>query len=717
MSREASARASAATFGRWAAALLVVWGVAAVWAVPPVIRQAYRGESLGMLNAMLSGRAVHPLSRYLDVWSALALRITIGLIVAAVATYALIRWRDPVTRFARRTLFAAPAVSPARGMLLAAGLGLAAGFGEFLSWRLRWLSDGEFVHGSNPDTLWIAPLLLACAFVLMYAPAGLVMAIAVRRPIPVRLIVAPLAFLGWVGVLRVTRLGIHPLAGGVMAAGLALVVTRGLARERIAAARWLRPAVLSAAGLFVLVAIGFTGSRWLRERYLLQRLPETAAGAPNVLFIILDTVRAESLSLLGYGRPTTPRLERIAERGVTFENAYAPSSWTLPSHATAFTGRQPYEHEADWHRPLDDRFPTVAEVLTAHGWASAGFVANLSYTTRASGLARGFAHYDDYIPTPAIVLDATWLTRRIGSWFVPSSVGGRRLARKNARQLNEAFLSWLDRNDGRPFFAFLNFFDAHDPYPTRPEFVERIGPAPAADGVLDGAGRWAPREPRLRNWLDRYDSSIAYVDHHLGLLFEQLDRRGLLDETLIVVTSDHGEQFGEHGLTNHGNSLYLPLLHVPLVIVPPAPLRAVYVPRRDARAVSLRDLPATILDVLGIDDGGVLPGRSLLATGGAVPDSSAASDVVVSALTPEEGEDPEGPMTPGEAVSIISGGLQYIRYGSGAEELYDLSRDRVQATNLAASPSRAAALRQMRERLEAVMAAPAGVLARGSRQP
>jgi arylsulfatase A-like enzyme len=683
-----------------------VWAVAALWLVPALIGQAYRGESLPALNAVVSGRDVHPLSDYLELWYSVAFRTTLALAAAATVVWVVLRWPDRVRAIAG-LLFREPAVPVGRGLLLAAALGFVSGFLEFATSKIRFLTDGEFVHGSNPDTLWIAPLLLPLAFGVLFAPLALLGA-AVRRSINVGAIVALLGFFGWMGIIKTARLGIHPAATAVLAVGLALVSARALLRAPVATTRGLRGGVLSATAVLLLVAIGMNGGRWLREQRLLGRLPAAAADAPNVLLIILDTVRAASLGLHGYDRPTTPRLEQFARRGIVFASAFAPSSWTLPSHATAFTGRQPQEHGVAWHTPLDHRYPTLAEALAAQGYATAGFVANLSYTTRASGLARGFAHYEDYGLSPVVIADGTWLTRRVAIWFTRRYVGGGWMVRKHAPEVSAAFLDWVDRERRAPFFAFLNYFDAHSPYRRRAQFIDRFPARAGADDVVAAEGGREPRPERLRDWLDRYDSSIAYLDHELGLLFDALARRGLLDNTLIVVTSDHGEHFGERELTHHGNSLYTPLLHVPLVLVPPASSGIAGVPGRREEVVSLRDLPATILDLVDANGSFDLPGRSWLAP-------RSADHAVLSAVSPEADEE-DGPLGRGESVSLVVGSHQYIRKGSGAEELYDLEADPEQAVDLSAHPSSALRLRELRRRLDEVLVAAAAAARTGGQR-
>ena len=204
--------------------------------------------------------------------------------------------------------------------------------------------------------------------------------------------------------------------------------------------------------------------------------------SPNILLIVLDTVRADRLSLCGYERPTSPNLERLSKRGIRFDNARATAPWTLASHASMFTGHWPHDIGARWQTPLRGNLPTLAEYVGAHGYATAGFVANLVYCSRDSGLARGFTHYEDYVLErlaplrTSIVVEqlTTMIAQTINVFNIVALHPLRELVirwfainqRKDAATINRAFLAWLtDRpQPDRPFFAFLNILDAHYPY-------------------------------------------------------------------------------------------------------------------------------------------------------------------------------------------------------------------------------------------------------------
>ena len=213
--------------------------------------------------------------------------------------------------------------------------------------------------------------------------------------------------------------------------------------------------------------------------------PLPPPGSPNVLLIVLDTVAAGHLNLYGYHRPTSTTLVELAERGIRFDSAQAASSWTLPSHATIFTGRWMHELSVGWLNPLDETHPTLAEFLGNRGYATAGFVANTMYCASDTGLSRGFTHYEDFIfPKFTAPQDGRSGQSRLGRFRKNPAVRGgsaiaRRVAalcarvwrsfvfdRKDAATVNREFLDWLSRRTepARPFFAFLNYSDAHTPY-------------------------------------------------------------------------------------------------------------------------------------------------------------------------------------------------------------------------------------------------------------
>ncbi|MBK8248074.1 MAG: sulfatase [Gemmatimonadetes bacterium] len=401
---------------------------------------------------------------------------------------------------------------------------------------------------------------------------------------------------------------------------------------------------------------------------------------PNVLLIIWDTVRAANLGAYGYGRATTPELDQLAKSGATWNWAMAPAPWTLPSHCSMFTGRHPGEHSCRWDDPLRGAPETVAAVFRRQGWRTGGFVANPFYTTHETGLQHGFDVWEDFRLTPRqLFLSSTLMQTAIardllmGDGWAGRTRAVRQLKlrgdpkplsdRKLATHVTDQFLAWQGR-DTRPFFAVLNLFDAHDPYDP---------PAP-----------WATRFSAQPDRVALYDGGIAYMDDELGRLVKTLEERGILDNTIVVVTSDHGEMFGEHDLGNHGHALYMPLLHVPLVVRYPARLAA---GARSEATVGLRDLAATLLDLAGIGATPGIEGRSFVATAGAGRDTTLGGNLALAETEQSKLFWTSGPARHGAMHSLIDDAYHYIRDGKGREELYRYREDRPEANDLAASDS------------------------------
>jgi glucan phosphoethanolaminetransferase (alkaline phosphatase superfamily) len=344
---------------------------------------------------------------------------------------------------------------PIEVLMVAAWFGMLTGFCEVLLRGIARFLLHRYIH-LGPSVVWMAPL----ADLLLFAALGLLLLLLARRwprvaSLPSVLFV--FVFIGSISLLLLVA-GLHRAGAVLLSAGLATQASRLLAAR---AASFLSLVRHTAAWMVVLLgglAIGIQGWQALGERFALANLPAASSGAPNVLLIVLDTVRAPSLSLYGYERPTTPELERLAARGVRFERALSTSPWTLPSHASMFTGHFPHELSADWETSLDETYPTLAEVLASQGYVTAGFVANVRYCSEESGLNRGFAHYEDHPVSPEQVIKSSSLGRAlIANAHLRRFLGSYDIfGRKSAPDVNAAFLRWLSRNERRPFFAFLN---------------------------------------------------------------------------------------------------------------------------------------------------------------------------------------------------------------------------------------------------------------------
>lgn len=553
----------------------------------------------------------------------------------------------------------------------------------WIAWRL--LVRGELVWRSR-DFAWMMPasyLLPLLGVALVAAPLGAVLR---HRWISLDARRAAAGAVLFTGTLALVLLlpGLHAAARVLVAMGMAAQAAPWLAR--MPALRLGRVAVALVA-LIVLIGGGERVIRALRAARAVAALPPAPA-APNVLLLILDTVRAQSLSLYGYARETTPALARWAREGTTFDHAIATAPWTLPSHASIFTGRQPSELPVGEREPLGKRYPTVAEAFAARGYLTGGFVANVYYAGYDSGLGRGFIHYDDHRVTWQQVLWSSTLAQtelakgllwqqgvraklRVLRAFDLRIYPLRFAHRKSAEVVANDFLEWERARGDRPYFAFLNFFDAHAAY---------LPPA-----------RHRQRFARNPGPQDLYDACILGLDGEIDRLLGELRRRGALDNTIVAVTSDHGEYFGEHGLTGHGNGLHLPVLHVPLVIRYPARVAAGV---RVAEAVSLQALPATILALAGARDERF--GATLAMDPRAGGEESPGPRRVVSSLAHAADAASPSPLRR-FSVSVLTDSVHWIGRHDGREQAFAYREDPLELRDRAGDPGLRALLDSLRQ--------------------
>jgi arylsulfatase A-like enzyme len=563
----------------------------------------------------------------------------------------------------------------------AAWFGLLTGFAEVICLGVRkFILRQPIYFGAH--IVWMSPMANLCLFTLV----GLLLG-AMRIASP-GFKAGVMAFLGLLGCALVFE-ELKFYAVVLFAAGAAWRAGRLIAgrEDRFYAfarrgARWMAIATLA----FCAGALAWQSCAGLRVS---ARPTAVGADSPNVLLIVMDTVRAQNLSLYGYARRTTPRLEEFAKTGARFDLAIATAPWTLPSHASIFTGRFPREMSADFRAPLDGAYPTLAETLGAGGYLTAGFVANTYYCNAENGLGRGFAHYEDYsVSFSEFALSAS-LSRAI-----LNRDAARRLVnyhdvigRKTAEDINRSFLQWLDGQDERPFFAFLNYLDAHEPCLPRAPFDEKFG------AKIDH-GRFRSVHTLRTSWrrnreratpqqnqadIDCYDGAIAYLDEQIGRLLDALGGRGRLKNTLVIITSDHGEAFGENGHYGHIDSAYLTQLRVPLLISMPGLVPAGAVVEE---AVSLRDLPATVTDLTRKTS--VFPGSSVARYWRTSPAEEApAEEAPAEEATPLLSEINIAPSRPREyssgskaiITSLVLDHYHYLRNPDGHEELYDYLND------------------------------------------
>ncbi len=580
----------------------------------------------------------------------------------------------------------ADGITARRILALAAWFGLLTGSGELVCFGIQKFLLHQLIWFGR-HIVWMAPLANLCLFVLV----GLVV-MAVQRAFP-RLVSLrnTVAFFAFLSVVSWTMLftEIKPYAGTLLALGLSVQTARWAMAQPPRFHRFVGRSTWWLTGSVLLLVVGTLS--WGQ----FAKTPVSAASqAPNVLLIVMDTVRARNLSLYGYGRKTTPHLEQLAQTGVRFDAAIATAPWTLPSHAGMFTGRLPHELSADFRTPLDATYPTLAEALAQRGWQTAGFVANTYYCAAEQGLSRGFAHYEDHrVSFSEFVLSASlsrkllqqdWLRRAVGYYNV--------IGRKSAEEINRAFLDWLPPQESRPFFAFLNYFDAHEPcLPPAPydtQFGARIQHSDFRRTHLLRTTWRVQREKGTAQQnqadIDCYDGSIAYLDQQIGRLLQELERRGVLQNTLVIVTSDHGEAFGESYRYGHIKSAYITQLHVPLVISFPA---AIPGGRSVAQSVSLRDLPATVLDVLGLTEASSFPGNSLARQWQPSVNqelASASSSINIAPIVSPHAASGKTAIIH----SLVENRFHYIENPDGRKELYDLQADPDETRDLAGDTER-----------------------------
>lgn len=662
--------------GRRGVALLILGGLAAVAGAVTADYLPGSGPGFGMSQLLLLGAGLAGLACGLFLLTPLGAR----LLASAASPDAAV-------------------TTPSRVLALGLWLGSLAGMGEIILLELLRFRVQPFL-GPAPPVPWIAAITDLLVFGLL---AGVIALVAIRKRVRASRISALLAFLLLLSLALHFREQLHGAALAVLAAGAASQAGKGIAAYWNGLHRMIRRTAVPMALLVIAAAAARPIVQWRAEMRALSRLPEARSGAPNLLLIILDTVRAANLSLYGYERETSPALARRAAGGVTFDRAISPAPWTLPSHASALTGLYPHDLRADWFVTLEEEPWTLAEALAGRGYLTGGFVANRVYTNRFTGLRRGFAHYDDDVIRPSEFINSISLGQTLGGLeWLRRLVGYREeLGRKSAEAVSSEFLEWHAGVGDRPFFAFLNFFDAHDPYLPPDEFARPFrGGSSACDQASIQAHDVRTRE-EMQGCVDAYDAAILALDARLEDLFGELERRGALENTLVIVTSDHGEEFGEKGVIQHGRSLNFPSVHVPLVLLFPGRVPAGH---RVASTVSLRDLPATVSDLLDLGD--LAPsGESLARFWQPGREGEGAGEAQAPVLAETSGLPvmrPHNPVSRGHMQATFEGDLYFVRNGDGSTELYDIVLDPWCLTDLSSRPEHRETVARLGARLRPV---------------
>jgi arylsulfatase A-like enzyme len=428
----------------------------------------------------------------------------------------------------------------------------------------------------------------------------------------------------------------------------------------------------------------------------------TGSGSPNVLWLVLDTTRADALSCYGNERVTTAALDRLARGGVRFEKAYAAASWTLPSHASMFTGTYPSTHgltglvaRFDGSRHLAQRDlagVTVAEVFRRAGYATLAFSEN-PWVARGTSLGKGFEEFHDVWDLQGrrfTLLERTLKWAQSKGWL-PWTVSRYTVASVERRL--------ADLDAGTPFFVFVNFLDPHAPYtPAAAQRRASLGSSAISEAVKTASNDplvYVARQVELsRGELDAlhslYEAEVAYLDDRIGELMSWLEESGLLDDTIVVVTSDHGENFGWQHLTSHAFAVNDELLRVPLILHAPGRVPS---GRNVDTAVSLVDLFPTVAELAGVpfDRSDELEGRSLLRLieGREIAafekrpifaEDSVNAELLRAARKDHPSFDWSIYERPLRAVR--QHGLKYVWSGDGRHGLYDVAHDPLETDNL-----------------------------------
>jgi arylsulfatase A-like enzyme len=463
---------------------------------------------------------------------------------------------------------------------------------------------------------------------------------------------------------------------------LALWAGRG---GRFAANRWITfgSVTLGLALLAASVALSFAGHTTVHA----ASLGPSNSSRPNVILIVMDTVRADHISALGYQRNTTPNLKRLAADAVVYSNAVSASDITITSHASLFTGMYPSWHgsycqppEALYGRELGKKFPTIAELLRKNGYQTVGVAANL-YLRSDFGLERGFDEFRIPRPVPLLPDQTGYLLRRALRRGLSLVIDTAQFDRLYAlgEDVDLTLFSTLDHRSRRdaPLFVFLNYMDSHFPYvPPAPYNVAFAGWRPRiTQDILEEEQTQITRgqgePPGYRAHCEsEYDGAIVYMDAQIGKVIEWLKRENAYDNTMIVVTADHGESFGERNRVGHANSPYQNLLHVPLLVKYPHNARRGV----EDRLVSLIDVAPTILEIAQVPLPGTIQGRP-------VTTPSETRAVYAETFPCPVMQPPECPRGC-SAKAVFAWPMKYIASGSGKRELFDLSSDPDEKTNL-----------------------------------
>jgi arylsulfatase A-like enzyme len=492
----------------------------------------------------------------------------------------------------------------------------------------------------------------------------------------------------------------EPYAILVLLLGMVSASTRWIVSNQALAIRLSRSSLPWLGTLTLLAVIGIDGGQWLRERRAAAALPSASPASPNILIVIIDALRSDHLSAYGYKRATSPFIDRLAREGVLFEEAFAVASYTLPSHESMLTGLYPQEHGVEWGTSqgsrANARYPTIAATLQRHGYRTGAFSGNTNYFTREHGFGRGFMHFEDFFHSWTDMAARTAYGRilttqvllRLGALDTPG--------RKTADDTNGALIRWTAANRRQPYFGVVNYFDVHDPYLPPPPYDQRFSTVGAPPGLIN-QNRTIPDSlspSELESEINAYDGAIAYVDDRLSELVGALTSQGNGRDLLVILTSDHGEEFDEHKGFIHGNHLYREVIQVPLLLWQPGRVPGGV---RISQPVSNAAIPATIMRALE-HNSTEYPGPPLQAFWDGNPVAEWPPPISELKQRPWAPEDT--PVRHGELRSIVSGQWHYLEYDGTGPQLFDLRGDPAEAQDLLGGPETATLVGTLQRQLQ-----------------
>lgn len=440
--------------------------------------------------------------------------------------------------------------------------------------------------------------------------------------------------------------------------------------EQLSTTKWMLIALLSAAVSLLVI-------RWIRSGAATQH---PVATGPNVVLIVLDTTRADYFSCYGFPRPITPRMDAFASEGARYTRAYSTSFWTLPSHATMFTGLYPSEAGATSEtNHLPEAADTLAELLSTAGYKTGAVVCN-GWVSRDRGFAQGFADYAEM-------------------WRGPADMNAESPPENRLAKAPQVAAEWIKRNSGGgSFFLFINFNYPHLPYSPPERIVkQRLQTAGYDPKSVDRlrqinsewkhfAGQQPLSESDFEIIRELYAGEMAYTDECVAKVLDALVDANILDDTLVIITSDHGESLGEHDLLGHPPSMYETTMHIPLMLRFPPRFEPGTV---NNDLVSLVQLVPTVLDVCDLY--ALMPKAVAARPSLASEDGAAMTEVLAQNEHPVNGLDilRRGfPQFDADSIDcpmrmLIDDRYKLIWHVGKRTELYDLWVDRDETQNLA----------------------------------